>query len=120
VSDREAAIEGFLDLAARMKANPDIPAPAKTWPISFHAPPTVDTAEGLEKFAASLGVKGAPAREHVNEGTEWWAEAEGYVGGIAVRVTADTGARVLEPALFTAGDLHRVAMAVDVTGGVPA
>jgi hypothetical protein len=113
-------MDGLATILAAMKASPDIPAPAKTWPITFHAPPSVDTAAGLEEFAASLGVKGAPAREHVNEGTEWWAEAEGYVGGIAVRVTADTGARVLEPALFTAGDLHRVAMAVDVTGGVPA
>jgi hypothetical protein len=97
MSDREAAMDGLATILAAMKASPDIPAPAKTWPITFHAPPSVDTAAGLEEFAASLGVKGGPAREYVYEGTEWWAEVQGYAGGIAVRVTADTGARVLDP-----------------------
>jgi hypothetical protein len=53
--------------------------------------------DGLEKFAASLGVEGGPAREYEEEDGGWWAWIEGYVKGIAVRVTADTGARVLDP-----------------------
>lgn len=95
--DRAAAMQGLRDLLAAMEADPSIPAPAPTWPLTFHAPPGVDTAAALAGFAASLGVTGT-WREYEEEGSAWWAEVQGYAGGIPVRVTADTSVRVEERA----------------------
>jgi hypothetical protein len=96
MSDREEAIGGLLGLAAAMKADPSIPAPSKTWPLTWHAPEDVDSMSALVRYAASLGVRDGSPREYEEEGG-WWAEIQGYAGAIPVRVTADTGARVLDP-----------------------
>lgn len=95
--DRAAAMQGLADILTRMKADPSIPAPSPCWPMTFHAPPDVDDAAALAGFAASLGVTGT-CREYEEEGSAWWAEVQGYAGGIPVRVTADTSVRVEERA----------------------
>jgi hypothetical protein len=91
-----AAMQGLATILAAMKASPDIPAPAKTWPLTWHAPESVDDMDALTQFAASLRLRNGTPREYEEEGGRWSGEIGGYVGGIPVRVTADTGARVLD------------------------
>jgi hypothetical protein len=123
------AAAGLRLLAAVIEANPGGRLPwlgGPSWPVPFYAPDGIGTAEQMRAYAAEVGVYGSRLEAVVEDGRPWLV-MHGRLGGprgLHAQVWADAAARVTETpppdAHYTEADLHRVAMAVDVTGGVPA
>jgi hypothetical protein len=88
---RAQAIRDLQRIIDRLRKDPSIPAPETCWALDFHA----KDAAAAEAIARSLGV-----RDRDRKDFEYgWPSMRitGTVGAWKVRITADTGARVLEP-----------------------
>ena len=60
-------------------------------------------------------LKAGPAREYEEEDGGWWAWAEGYAGGIPVRVTAMTAAMRVQGVPVTPTAPGELTVRIDIT-----
>lgn len=105
MSDR-TSVASALRLMADLIESGKIPEPSAKWPMVFCAADE----EQAWAVASALGVAGRSVLTDLSDDGWPWMKITGQAAGIAVEVTADAGAVVLDP-LTDDGIVHRFSLA---------